>query len=234
MTGSFPEAPTACPSCGQPVPTEKRFCDSCGYDLGEPEYVCPSCAGTVALAERHCRHCGFDFEATEPVEESTETAVAWTTARETAVEPATARPVLGPCDPVTGVVLASWGSRAGAWLIDLLILGTVLVILAFVEGSSGYGLVLFATALYLGPPLYFWLLIGARGQTLGKMALGIHVRRSEDAGRVSYARALGRAASAVLLGLFFFPILLSYFWPLWDGRNQTLHDKMSGTIVVRS
>lgn len=223
MTGSFPEAPTACPSCGKPVAAEERLCASCAYDLGEPEYVCPNCAGTVTLAERNCRHCGFDFEATEPAETSTETAVAPETARGTSVEP--------------GAVLASWGSRAGAWLLDLLILGTAIVILALVADSSDYQWVaftLFAIALYLGPPLYFWLLIGANGQTLGKMALGIYVRRSEDAGRVSYGRAFGRAVSVVLLGVFFLPILLSYLWPLWDGRNQTLHDKMAGTIVVRS
>jgi uncharacterized RDD family membrane protein YckC len=29
------------------------------------------------------------------------------------------------------------------------------------------------------------------------------------------------------------PLLLSYLWPLWDQRNQTLHDKMVGSIVVR-
>jgi uncharacterized RDD family membrane protein YckC len=33
--------------------------------------------------------------------------------------------------------------------------------------------------------------------------------------------------------LLFFPILLAYLWPLWDRRNQTLYDKMAGTIVVR-
>jgi hypothetical protein len=27
--------------------------------------------------------------------------------------------------------------------------------------------------------------------------------------------------------------LLDYLWPLWDGRNQTLHDKVANSIVVR-
>ena len=60
------------------------------------------------------------------------------------------------------------------------------------------------------PSLYAWLMVGAWGQTLGKMAVGVRVVRSADAGRVSYLRALGRAASTWLLGLLFLPILLAY------------------------
>ena len=84
---------------------------------------------------------------------------------------------------------------------------------------------------FLGP-IYAWLMVGAFGQTLGKMAVGVRVVRRTDASRVSYGRAFGRAASTWLLGVFVFPILLAYLWPLWDRRNQTLYDKMAGTIVV--
>jgi uncharacterized RDD family membrane protein YckC len=38
----------------------------------------------------------------------------------------------------------------------------------------------------------------------------------------------------LLLSIVTIPILLSYLWPLWDTRNQTLHDKMANTIVVRT
>jgi uncharacterized RDD family membrane protein YckC len=82
-------------------------------------------------------------------------------------------------------------------------------------------------------PVYQWLMIGKWGQTVGKMALGIKVLRSEDASRVSYARALGRAASIALLGIFSLPLLLAYLWPLWDKRNQTLYDKMTSTVVAK-
>ena len=36
---------------------------------------------------------------------------------------------------------------------------------------------------------------------------------------VSYARALGRAASVALLGIFSLPLLLAWLGPLWDERN---------------
>jgi uncharacterized RDD family membrane protein YckC len=28
-------------------------------------------------------------------------------------------------------------------------------------------------------------------------------------------------------------LLLDYLWPLWDDRNQAIHDKIAGTNVVR-
>jgi uncharacterized RDD family membrane protein YckC len=81
--------------------------------------------------------------------------------------------------------------------------------------------------------LYTWLMHGRYGQTLGKMAVGIKVVRGADGGRVSYARAFGRALAESALGFGTLPLVLSYFWPLWDRRRQALHDKIAGTTVVR-
>jgi len=150
-------------------------------------------------------------------------------------------------DPVTRARLASWGGRAAGWFVDVMVLLGVwgaTFVWAFTtedpatdEISDTAALVIFVV-LFLGPPLYQWLMIGRWGQTLGKMALGIRVVRSEDADRVSYGRALGRASSLWVLGIFGslllgLPLLLAYLWPLWDRRNQTLYDKMASTIVVR-
>ena len=138
--------------------------------------------------------------------------------------------------------LASWGRRAGGWFVDLLVylvafVATFVFALATEDRGTGefssIAALLMFVVWFLGPSLYTWLMVGAWGQTLGKMAVGVKVVRSSDSGRVSYLRALGRAASTWLLGLLFLPILLAYLWPLWDRRNQTLYDKMAGTIVVR-
>lgn len=151
------------------------------------------------------------------------------------------REVRASGDPVTGALLASWGRRAGGWFVDLLVY-VVAFVVTFVlalatEDATGevdaWAALLVFFVWFLGPSLYSWLLVGAFGQTLGKMAVGITVVQSADAERVGYLRALGRTASTWLLGLLFFPILLAYLWPLWDERNQTLYDKMAGTIVVR-
>jgi uncharacterized RDD family membrane protein YckC len=156
--------------------------------------------------------------------------------------PMSAEPEPRNGDPVTGAQLASWGRRAGGWFVDLLVyvvafVGTFALALATEDANgevSAAAALLVFFVWFLGPPLYAWLMVGAWGQTLGKMAVGITVVQSTDAERVSYLRSLGRAASTWLLGLLFFPILLAYLWPLWDERNQTLYDKMAGTIVVRA
>jgi uncharacterized RDD family membrane protein YckC len=135
-------------------------------------------------------------------------------------------PVSAGADPVTGARLASWGQRAAAWFVDVMVF-----VAALVAGETAG--VASSVALVFGPALYAWLMVGRWGQTLGKMALGIRVVRSEDGERVSYLRALGRAASVWVLALFALPLLLAYLWPLWDKRNQTLYDKMASTIVVR-
>lgn len=145
-------------------------------------------------------------------------------------------------DPVTGASLASWGQRAAGWFVDVLVyIGawTAIVFWSFTTEDPVTGEISDAAAavtsvgIFVGPTLYQWLMIGRWGKTLGKMAVGIRVLRSEDAERVSFLRALGRAASVWILGIVFLPLLLAYLWPLWDRRNQTLYDKMAGTIVVR-
>ena len=137
--------------------------------------------------------------------------------------------------------LATWGRRAGGWFVDLLVyVGAFTATFVFAlttEDTTGEISTIAALLIFLvwfaGPTLYAWLMVGAWGQTLGKMAVGVKVVRSSDAGRVSFVRALGRAVSTWLHGVLFVPILLAYLWPLWDKRKQTLYDKMAGTIVVR-
>jgi uncharacterized RDD family membrane protein YckC len=99
----------------------------------------------------------------------------------------------------------------------------------YTSGNSG-AYILFA--LYI---LYATLMIGRFGQTLGNKAVGTRVVSASTGGPISYWRALGRsAADVVLLLLFVIPWIISVLWPLWDSRNQTLHDKMADTVVVRN
>jgi uncharacterized RDD family membrane protein YckC len=69
----------------------------------------------------------------------------------------------------------------------------------------------------------------AGGQTIGKMALGLKVVRSDDepvTAGLAVTRALGAIASTVCLGLGLLPALMRD-----DG--QALHDRLAGTRVVR-
>jgi len=83
-----------------------------------------------------------------------------------------------------------------------------------------------------------------RGATIGMRVLKIRLVTADGYVRVSTARALGRWAAGHAIGLFGLtsflgvrtiggvPSLLDYLWPLWDKRNQTLHDKIAGTVAL--
>ena len=73
--------------------------------------------------------------------------------------------------------------------------------------------------------LYFGLLVGLAGQTPGMMIIGLKVVR-EDFSRPDILRSLWRYA----LGLFFF----WYILPLSPFRRLYLHDKWSGTRLIKT
>jgi len=128
-----------------------------------------------------------------------------------------------------GGTLAGWWLRVGATIIDGLVLIIPNYILRIAGGSVGGPLL----SLILDAA-YITLMLSRRGQTVGNMAVRTRVVDSRTGGPISGGKALGRwAAEFVLVILFFIPWVLDVLWPLWDRENQTLHDKMAGTVVLR-
>lgn len=144
---------------------------------------------------------------------------------------------------------ASWGARAGAWILDNLLLAIpwAVAVVFFVAAASAEdrgedagslwvlgGLT--ALAALIIPFVYFSILNGnERGQTLGKRVAGVRVRKRDGVSPLGIGRALGRYALTALVATFLGPlILIDYLWPLWDGQKQTLHDKAVDSIVVRA
>jgi uncharacterized RDD family membrane protein YckC len=122
------------------------------------------------------------------------------------------------------------GPRAGFWrrfaasFLDGLIISVCSIV--FVGVDEG----LFYVVNLLGQIGYYTILEGGpRGQTVGKMALGIRVIDLARGGPIGYERAfirwIGRFLSTIAL-------LLGYFWMLWDREKQTWHDKLAGAVVV--
>jgi uncharacterized RDD family membrane protein YckC len=148
--------------------------------------------------------------------------------------------------------LASYGARLGGWVIDFLILLVVASIVSIplhavrhdrvvLHGTTSYryhvngvGLLLEAVIIIV----YGGLLCGSgRGQTVGMMATHTRAVSASDASApIGYPRAFGRAAFECLLAIplfLFIPWIVDMLFPLWDSKNQTLHDKVANTVVIK-
>jgi uncharacterized RDD family membrane protein YckC len=121
------------------------------------------------------------------------------------------------------------GERAGFWvrftalLIDGVLFGIVSTLLDLALKTAGPGIGLLVTIGY-----FVYCEGGERGQTIGKAALAIQVR-SAGGGPLGYWRAFLRRAAHILSTI---PLLLGYFWMLWNPKKQTWHDKIAGSAVV--
>jgi len=123
------------------------------------------------------------------------------------------------------------GPRAGFWrrfvglFIDGILLGIVQAILRAILGVGA------ASGIYIVITIiYFTVMIGgARGQTVGQMAMGIRVIDFNTGGPIGYGRAFIRWLGSIVSAI---PLFLGYFWMLWDSEKQTWHDKMAGSAVV--
>jgi uncharacterized RDD family membrane protein YckC len=124
------------------------------------------------------------------------------------------------------------GPRAGFWrrfaafIIDAILLGIVSGILLAIF-DQGAVLQILNTLISLAYFTYFE--GGKSGQTVGKMALGIRVYDLRQGGPIGYGRGFIRWISRIVSTI---PILLGYFWMLWDREKQTFHDKLAGSVVV--
>jgi uncharacterized RDD family membrane protein YckC len=120
---------------------------------------------------------------------------------------------------------ASFFRRFFAALLDGILLGIVTTVLQAVVGRSFGGLV----SLAVGIAYYGYLEGSPSGQTIGKRALGIRVIDLKAGGPIGFSRGVIRYFSRILSAI---PLLLGYFWMLWDAEKQTWHDKLAGSVVV--
>jgi uncharacterized RDD family membrane protein YckC len=164
----------------------------------------------------------------------------------------------GASSPVGGqLVLASWGRRVGAFLIDGVIVGIGAIIL-LVALTAPFSVGFFASdnaglvALFVGFILatlcvtvvaFFYapaLMARTNGQTLGRMAVGTRVVRA-DGQPITFGFAMLRevAVKALLFGIAGtitggLANLVDYLWPLWDEENRALHDFVVNTRTVEA
>jgi uncharacterized RDD family membrane protein YckC len=153
------------------------------------------------------------------------------------------------------LVLSGWWARAGAQIIDWLIVGFggVLLLIAITAPFSigffaddsvgivaiGVGLVMAVLCVSIVALLYAPAMMArTNGKTLGRMATGIRVVRAN--GRpIDFGFAVVREVLVKTL-LFGFlgsatgglANLIDVLWPLWDEENRALHDFIVDTRTV--
>ncbi len=148
------------------------------------------------------------------------------------------------------VVNAGFWKRVAAYLIDAFVIGIAtqivqLVVMGVFFGinasrmgnpetlfASGTG-ILFVAALYLVPlamnaAYYAAFHASSRQATLGKMAVGIKVVRT-DGTRISLARGVGRYFATILSALI---VGIGFLMAAFTERKQALHDMVCDTLVV--
>jgi uncharacterized RDD family membrane protein YckC len=178
------------------------FCKKCGNELPEAAKYCPAC-GT-------------------------------STSTETPATPAT--PVTRVASVADGVNLASWGERFVAWLLDVIIVGIVVGILNLFSLIVGLTWAAWPGWLpffnfNLGGVIYFlyWLLMdGLYGQSIGKMIMRLKITRLDGSQINMVAAALESVGKAFLL-----PLDCLLGWLLYPKRRQRIFNYISETIIIK-
>jgi uncharacterized RDD family membrane protein YckC len=142
--------------------------------------------------------------------------------------PITGMPEANPVD----ANLATYGLRLVGYLIDGLIVGVAFVVIAV--AAAGLDSTLLTIVASFAGFLYAGLLIGGwNGQTVGMKAMGIRCVNGADASKVEYSTSFLRAFIHAIFQIIPIVVIVDLLWPLWDKRNQTLHDKVASTIVIK-
>ncbi len=133
---------------------------------------------------------------------------------------------------------AGFWIRAGASLIDtILILMIILPILAVIYGPDywvgesiyfGFWDVMLNYILPAIAVIVFWIYKSA---TPGKMATKLMIVDAETGGRPSTSQFIGRYLGYYISMI---PLFLGIIWVGFDKRKQGWHDKLAGTVVIRS
>ena len=131
------------------------------------------------------------------------------------------------------------GRRVLAIIADGLLLGVLFSAISVLARMAGFGQAdapLFAGYTWAGgffvlAMAYYALMEGYRGQTVGKMLLGIRVVREEGGGVPGFKAALIRSLLRVVDGLFGY--LVGFVAVVASEKNQRLGDMAARTLVVR-
>ena len=141
-----------------------------------------------------------------------------------------------PVAPEVAVKYAGFWTRLGASIIDGIIIWFIPSVLSrlLLSNIYGYGFSILPSflSIFWFPVswLYYWLFTGLKGQTPGKMAVGIKVVNVQGnipgLGIAAMREVLGKTVSAIIL-------YIGFLWIIWDKQKRGWHDIMANTRVVK-
>jgi len=173
---------------------------------------CPQCGQENPPSARFCSRCGALLPV--PTEQSHPTTPPATEALPVSI-------------PVTAWPKAGFWIRLGAAIIDWSIISAASFVLAWPLRLFLFGGNFISLGLLW---LYFWLMTGLnRGQTLGKMAVGIRVidvsGNPPTLGKAALREIVGKTVSALVL-------YIGYLMIPFSSQKRGLHDIIAETYVV--
>jgi uncharacterized RDD family membrane protein YckC len=144
--------------------------------------------------------------------------------------------------PPPGALAGFWRRLAGAFL-DWLLVGIVASAIGALFGLDTFsspadqGDRLRIQANLTGPFIlvelvYFtYFHATSAGQSIGNKIMGIRVLDAGNGRPLPYVRAFARSLMSNVSAL---PCFLGFFWALWDRRQQTWHDMVADSVVVKA
>ncbi|MFL5866107.1 MAG: RDD family protein [Thermoleophilaceae bacterium] len=144
----------------------------------------------------------------------------------------------------TGPPLADWVPRFLAALIDGLIIWAALIVGSIIGNVTGSSAIeLFTGLISLVVAFLYYPILMSRegadnGQTIGKSVTGVRVLR-DNGQAVTFGFAVLRefVVKYLLFGVVAccgLGAILDGLWPLWDDKNEALHDKIVKTHVIKA
>lgn len=125
--------------------------------------------------------------------------------------------------------------RCWAWVVDAVLIGLLIIALAWTLSlvgliTLGLGFGLFAIMPFVPFIYHVWSLVGPNSATPGQRMCGLIVRRNDDMGPPGGLQAV---VSVLLYDLTLATAGLLLVVALFTTRHRTLHDILSGLVVVR-
>jgi uncharacterized RDD family membrane protein YckC len=196
------------------------------------EDKCAQCGTPATPGAKFCESCGAPVAA----------------ASQPAEGPAITEPAPTYAAPGAEIRYQGVAIRFVAFLIDAIVLGIISSILTFPFAASGFSVDVSTGAVTIGAAyyaaiavtivielLYFTLLLGLYGQSVGMMLVKIRVVKEVDSSRISYGAAFVRTILLYIDAIpFVVPYLLGAILIWTSDKKQRLGDRVAQTIVVKA